>query len=80
MADGGKPACGLSWPKSGGGFARVTAGSMPKNVQSWIFVWQLWGCEAGTDLTETSMKGKEGVYTIGNGGGYGGFYCFALTP
>ena len=21
-----------------------------------------------------------GVYTVGTGGGYGGFYCFALTP
>ena len=20
------------------------------------------------------------VYTVGTGGGYGGFYCFALTP
>jgi hypothetical protein len=21
-----------------------------------------------------------GVYTVGTGGGYGGYYCFALSP
>jgi hypothetical protein len=50
------------------------------NMQSWISVWDLWGCEAGIDLTDADAKGKPGVYTIGNGGGYGGFYCFALNP
>jgi hypothetical protein len=26
------------------------------------------------------MAGRPGVKTIGSGGGYGGFYCFALNP
>jgi len=73
-ATGSKPRCGLSWPQSfgggGGGFGR----------QNWLSVWDLWGCEAGIDLTNNDGGGKPGVYTIGNGGGYGGFYCFALNP
>jgi hypothetical protein len=46
----------------------------------WISIFDLWGCVAGLDLTDTDRNGQPGVYTIGNGGGYGGFYCFALTP
>jgi hypothetical protein len=71
-ATGSKPRCGLSWPQSFGGAAG--------RGQSWLSVWELWGCVAGTDLSDASMGGKPGVYTIGNGGGYGGFYCFALNP
>jgi hypothetical protein len=55
-------------------------GAKPGSMSNWISVWELWGCEPGLDLTDASLKGKSGVYTIGNGGGYGGFYCFALTP
>jgi hypothetical protein len=59
------PRCGLSWPRN--------------NSQSWICAMQLWGCGAGIDLEESTGAGEKGVYTIGNGGGYGGFYCFALS-
>jgi hypothetical protein len=78
-AKGGKPYCGLSWPKTG---MKKETGFNPEgmSMSNWISVWELWGCEPGLDLTEASLKGKAGVYTIGNGGGYGGFYCFALTP
>jgi hypothetical protein len=71
-ATGSKPRCGLSWPQNMGG--------MGGRGQSWLSVWDLWGCEAGIDLSNSSGGGKQGVYTIGNGGGYGGFYCFALNP
>ena len=66
-----KPRVGLSWPR--GTFA---------GMQNWISQMDAWGCEAGIDLTEASMAGagKPGDVIIGSGGGYGGFYCFALTP
>jgi hypothetical protein len=74
---GGKPRCGLSWPKSGGSMLKAEAGS---NTKNWVSAWDLWGCKPGLDLTAKDMRGALGVCTIGNGGGYGGFYCFALHP
>ncbi|MBN1577745.1 MAG: carboxypeptidase regulatory-like domain-containing protein [Chitinispirillaceae bacterium] len=68
---GSKPRSGMSWPQDFGGFG---------GMKNWISVWDQSGCEAGTDLTDASMGGLPNVYTIGNGGGYGGFYCFALIP
>jgi hypothetical protein len=53
---------------------------MMTNMQNWISVWSLPGCAAGIDLEESTGAGKPGVKIIGSGGGYGGFYCFALTP
>lgn len=72
---GSKPRAGMSWPQSfgGGGFG---FGGM----KHWISVVDCSGCEPGIDSTEASMGGVRNVYTIGNGGGYGGFYCFALNP
>ena len=66
-----QPRCGLSWPQSiGGNFG----------MKNWISSFNASGCEAGYDLDESTMAGLPGVYTIGNGGGYGGFYCFAHQP
>ena len=83
-AVGSNPRCGLSWPKAVGGMfsssAKIGVGPHPKNFKNWISVWDLWGCEPGVDLTEKSQRGTPGIYTISNGGGYGGFYCFALIP
>ena len=62
------PRAGFSWPQTFGG------------VSNWISGWCLPGCEAGIDLDESTMAGRPGVKTIGSGGGYGGFYCFALNP
>ena len=50
------------------------------NMKSWISAWSLSGCEAGVDLNDSTGPGVDGVKTIGNGGGYGGFYCFAHNP
>jgi hypothetical protein len=66
---GSKPRSGLSWPQAMGG-----------GMRNWISVWDQSGCEPGIDSTDASMGGLPNVYTIGNGGGYGGFYCFALQP
>lgn len=36
------------------------------------------GCAPGVNLVQNGGPGKDG--TVGSGGGYGGWYCFALTP
>ncbi|MBN1757513.1 MAG: carboxypeptidase regulatory-like domain-containing protein [Chitinispirillaceae bacterium] len=76
-----RPRVGLSWPR--GSFGRTTGGtgkvSMGGMGGHWISAMNAWGCEAGYELIETGA-GTPGVYTIGNGGGYGGFYCFAHQP
>jgi len=70
-ANGSKPRSGLSWPQEfGGSFGQ----------KNWISVFDASGCQPGIDSTDASMGGVRGVYTIGNGGGYGGFYCFGLNP
>jgi len=59
-----KPRVGHTWPAMSG--------------QSWISCLDESGCGPGSNLIETGGPGKDG--TVGSGGGYGGFYCFALTP
>lgn len=81
------PRAGFSWPQSmssmpgmggGGGIGKRQFGmTMGSN---WISAWSMSGCEAGIDLAFETGAGQSGVYTIGNGGGYGGYYCFALNP
>jgi len=66
-----RPRAGLAWPQSFGGMG---------GAKNWLSVFDVSGCEAGIDLDEKTMGGLPNVYTIGNGGGYGGFYCFALVP
>jgi hypothetical protein len=63
-AKGGKPRCGVSWP-------RGTA------IVHWISALDEGGCAPGA-----TPPGKESgpPGTVGYLGGYGGFYCFALTP
>jgi hypothetical protein len=63
-AKGGKPRAGLSWPQAEGGNS------------NWLSVFDLSGCEPGIDLSDSSKSGTPGVYTIGNGGGYGGVAGF----
>ncbi len=60
----GRPRCGMSWPRG---------------VQSWISNLDEAGCGSGINL----VKGGGPVLSnpvVGSGGGYGGIYCFALTP
>ncbi len=45
--------------------------------QSWTTVHLAGGCGAGINLQQT---GGPNAPTVGAGGGYGGWYCFALTP
>lgn len=80
-AKGGQPRAGLAWPRAGfGGFGKATVtafGAIDNN--NWISSWSLPGCLPGIELEEKGapLPGEE---FIGAGGGYGGFYCFALTP
>jgi hypothetical protein len=60
----GQPRIGHSWPAFSG--------------RNWIQAHTAGGCQAGVNLVQTG--GTNGVPTVGAGGGYGGFYCFALTP
>ena len=79
----GRPRAGLSWPRIfGGGFPAGAGGGGFFNMSwtNWISTWSLPGCEAGADLEERTGAGKPGAVIIGSGGGYGGFYCFALNP
>jgi hypothetical protein len=63
----GQPRVGHSWP-------RGTTGAMA----NWMSSLDESGCAAGVNLIETGGPGRDGA--IGSGGGYGGWYCFALTP
>jgi hypothetical protein len=65
------PRAGLAWPQEFGGMF---------GMKHWISVWDMPGCAPGVDSTDASGGGLRNVYTIGNGGGYGGFYCFGLNP
>jgi hypothetical protein len=64
----GSPRCGFSWPRGSGG-------GMMGGVH-WISGFDAGGCARGIELVLNNLNSK----IIGNAGGYGGFYCFALTP
>lgn len=63
----GKPRVGHSWPRGSGDSA------------NWMSSLTESGCKAGANLKEQGGPLKDAV-TVGSGGGYGGFYCFALKP
>jgi hypothetical protein len=60
----GRPQIGHSWPRTA------------TSAMNWIADHTAPGCEAGVN---TSTQGGSGS-CVGCGGGYGGIYCFALTP
>lgn len=59
----GRPRIGHAWPRSS------------RSGREWIYDHRAGGCGAGID---TEKKSSNGTPTVGSGGGYGGFYCFAL--
>lgn len=69
----GKPRVGLSFPRMGG-----PMGGMGTSA-NWISSLNETGCAPGVNLLPSGPPGPEDV-DVGNGGGYGGIYCFALTP
>ena len=64
VGSGGKPRCGHTWPRG---------------VQSWISILDEAGCAPGVNIVEMGGPNPNDP-TVGSGGGYGGIYCFALTP
>jgi hypothetical protein len=69
-----------------GGF-RVDGGIRPPgfdggptgDLSNWMSALDESGCAPGVNLTETGPPNPSHD-TVGSGGGYGGFYCFALSP
>ena len=64
-ATSGRPGLGHSWPASSG--------------QSWIQTHTAAGCTPSVSLTQSGGP-PAGATGVGDGGGYGGIYCFAGTP
>ncbi len=80
----GKPRVGHSWPTSAGGMGGgATLPPAPpggnQDMSNWISALTEAGCKAGINLIENGA-GDQSLKTVGAGGGYGGFYCFAMVP
>ena len=72
--DGGVPGPGQGFP-DGGIFAPGDLG----DADNWMSALTESGCKAGANLIEMGPPSAASA-TVGSGGGYGGFYCFSLTP
>lgn len=76
----GRPRVGHSWPRGGFGAGNLGApGDDFGDLNHWISALDEAGCGAGANLIEMGPPDYNNP-TVGSGGGYGGFYCFALTP
>ena len=78
LASEGKPRVGHSWPRYGMGPGPAPGGG-DGSMANWMSSLDESGCAPGVSLIEMGPPQKDSV-TVGSGGGYGGFYCFALTP
>jgi len=65
MGAGGQVPVGHSWPRTN------------NNGRHWIQEHTINGCEPGADV-DGGAGAPAGDFRVGAGGGYGGFYCFAL--
>lgn len=67
----GRPRMGFSWPRPGslGG----------RGGSNWISGYSMPGCAPDINIVQTGPP-PPGTMGVGSGGGYGGFYCFALSP
>ena len=81
--DGGAP---FGFPPFDGGFPFPTGGGGPPGMVGGLMDYGHWissldeaGCGAGVSIIEMGAPNPNNP-TVGSGGGYGGFYCFALTP
>jgi len=74
----GRPRVGHSWPRGGMG-GPGGMGGMGGSGAHWMSALDEAGCAPGVSLVEMGPPNPS-IPTVGSGGGYGGFYCFALTP
>jgi hypothetical protein len=72
--ESGEPHCGHSWPRMGG------PGPGGGSGNNWMSALDESGCAPGVWIVEAGPPGENGTKSVGDGGGYGGIYCFALTP
>jgi hypothetical protein len=87
----GRPRVGHSWPRDGfSPFGGADAGRNPRaglgaepgetiNMANWMSALDESGCAAKVNLIQNGGP-PPGTDGVGSGGGYGGFYCFALVP
>lgn len=75
----GKPRVGHAWPRSGPPGGGPVGGGGTDNPANWMSALNESGCAPGVNLIETGPPSATSN-TVGSGGGYGGFYCFALVP
>jgi hypothetical protein len=66
----GKPGVGFAWPRGG---------KVSNQGSNWMATYDAHGCGRGFGIVEDG-PGNPSILTVGDGGGYGGFYCFALNP
>lgn len=82
VGSAGTPRVGHTWPTGGASSSGPGGGRRPGgggDMSNWMSALTEAGCAAGVNLVE--MGGPiASVATVGSGGGYGGIYCFALTP
>ena len=69
-------------PGIGGGMMIIGPGPMGavNSGENWMSALNEAGCAAGAFVVENGPPGANGTESVGDGGGYGGIYCFALTP
>ena len=78
-ASEGKPRVGHSWPRYGGPGPGPGPGPGDISPANWMSALTESGCAPGVSLIEMGPPDPNSN-TVGSGGGYGGFYCFALIP
>jgi hypothetical protein len=74
---GGEGGFPFPFPGGEGGLAGLVGGNF--DYGHWISTLDEAGCGAGVAIVEMGGPNPANP-TVGSGGGYGGFYCFALTP
>ncbi len=78
VGSAGQPRVGHSWPRGAAGMGG-SGGPGGGNYGHWMSSLDEAGCAPGVSLQEMGPPNPSNP-TVGSGGGYGGFYCFATAP